>query len=103
MEAVAVDARLVARLEELGDPDLDVLRHDVGGIEFDAAGMLRLRVSEHAMHGWDVAVTFDDAAVVAPEAVPALLAVLPVTLRFAARPHDEVLAVDVTLTDPDGR
>jgi len=101
VEGIAAQARLVDRLEELGDSAVQVLRRDLDGLDVDAAGMLRMRVAELAMHSWDIAVAFDDDAVVAPEAVPAVLDLLPVTLRFAAQPHDEAFAVEVRTTDPD--
>jgi uncharacterized protein (TIGR03083 family) len=101
VEGIATDERLVARLEELDDTDLQVLRRDLAGMDVDAAGMLRQRVSEHAMHSWDIAVAFDDAAVLPAEAVPDILALLPVTLRFATQQHDDDIVVDVTTTDPD--
>jgi uncharacterized protein (TIGR03083 family) len=101
VEGVAAEARLVERLEELDDDALQVARRDLDGLDVDAAGMLRMRVSELAMHSWDIAVAFDDAAVVPAEAVPAVLDLLPVTLRFAAQPHDDALAVAVTTTGPE--
>jgi hypothetical protein len=101
VEGIAADERLVSRLEELDDADLQVLRRDLAGIDIDAAGVLRLRVSEHAMHSWDIAVAFDDAAVLAADAVPHILALLPVTLRFAGQQHDDDIVVDVRTTDPD--
>jgi uncharacterized protein (TIGR03083 family) len=101
VEGVATQARLVDRLEQLDEAALQVLRRDLDGLDLDAAGILRIRVSELAMHSWDIAVAFDDAAVVAAEAMPALLDLLPVTLRFAAQPHDDALAVAVTTTEPE--
>jgi uncharacterized protein (TIGR03083 family) len=101
VEGVVMGERLVARLEQLEDGSLEVLRRNLGGLQLDAAGMLRLRVSEQAMHGWDIAVALDDSAAVPAAAVPAMLELLPVTLRFAAQPHDDVLSVDLTLSEPD--
>ena len=40
-----------------------------GRMPMDLAGVLGLRLSEHAVHAWDVAVTLDPAAKVAPDAV----------------------------------
>jgi hypothetical protein len=42
-------------------------------MKLDAAGVVRLRLSEHAVHTWDVAAAIDPDAVLAPDAV-ALLA-----------------------------
>jgi uncharacterized protein (TIGR03083 family) len=101
VEAIAVDESFVAALEQLDDAALSELHRELAGLDLDAANVLRLRIAEQAMHGWDIAVAFDDAAVVAENAVPALLEHLPVTLRFAAQPHDEQLRLRVATTQPD--
>jgi uncharacterized protein (TIGR03083 family) len=101
VEAMAVDEEFVAALERLDDAAVATLHRQLAGLDLDANQVLRLRVSEHAMHGWDIAVMFDDNAVVPEAGVPGLLDVLPVTLRFAAQPHDDQLRVHVRTTDPE--
>ena len=49
----------------------------IGGMILDAAAMVGLRLGEHALHSWDVAVTFDPAATVAPDAVNLLIDNVP--------------------------
>jgi uncharacterized protein (TIGR03083 family) len=102
VEAIAADEAYVAALESLDDQGLDGLHRELAGLDLSAREVLGLRISEHSMHGWDIAVMFDDEAVVPAAGVPALLAVLPVTLRFAAQPHDGELRVRVRTTNPDG-
>jgi uncharacterized protein (TIGR03083 family) len=101
VEAIAVDERYLAALERLDEAALVGLHRELPGLDLAGDDILRMRVAEQAMHGWDIAVAFDDSAVVSEPAIPALLEVLPVTLRFAARPHDENLRLRVTTTDPD--
>ncbi|MDQ1664520.1 MAG: hypothetical protein QOH75_551 [Actinomycetota bacterium] len=103
VEAVAADEAYVAGLESLDESGLAELHRELAGLELDAENVLRLRIAEHAMHGWDIAVAFDDSAQVADAAVPALLEVLPVTLRFAAQPHDDQLKLRVETTAPERR
>ena len=100
VESIAVDEQFVAALEALDDAAVEALHRELAGLDLDASQVLRLRVSEHSMHGWDIAVMFDDDAVVPPVGVPGLLDVLPVTLRLAAQPHDDLLRVRVRTTDP---
>jgi uncharacterized protein (TIGR03083 family) len=100
-ESVATTERWISRLEQLDDGALEALHRNIGEVDLDAAEVLRLRVAEHAMHSWDVAVALDDTAVVPAEGVPAMLDLLPFILRFAAQPHDDVLRVDVRTTDPE--
>ncbi len=43
------------------------------GSEQDLAGLARMRLSEHAVHTWDVVVALQPSAPVAPEAVDLLV------------------------------
>jgi uncharacterized protein (TIGR03083 family) len=100
-EAMVVEEEFVSTVEGLDAGALHVLQRDLGGFELDPSQALRLRVSEQAMHSWDILVTFDDNAVLPEAAVPGLLDVLPLTLRWAGQPHDDVLRVRVRTTDPE--
>lgn len=102
VEAIAVDEEFVSTLEALDDEAVEEMHRELAGLDLDSSQVLRLRISEHSMHGWDIAVMFDDRAVVPAAGVPALLDVLPVTLRSAAQPHDGDLRVRVRTTDPEG-
>lgn len=101
VESMVADDAYVSALEQLDEAQADAMRRELAGLDLDAASLLRLRVAEHAMHGWDAVVPFDDSAVLPAMAVPVLLDVLPVTLRFAAQPHDDEFVVRVTTTEPE--
>ena len=60
------------------------------GRQLDAAGLIRLRLGEQAVHVWDVAVTFDPAAVVAANAVPELFGHIGGLLAFVAKPAGQL-------------
>jgi hypothetical protein len=60
----------------------------VFGMTLDAAGLVRLRLSKHAVHTWDVAVTIDPVAVLAPDAVPLLTPNLPRLAGWTGRAGD---------------
>ena len=45
------------------------LRVDAFGRQLDAVGLLRARLSEHAVHSWDVAVSLEPAATVHPNSI----------------------------------
>jgi dihydroorotase-like cyclic amidohydrolase len=60
-----------------------------------------MRLSEHALHSWDVAVTFDQAAKVAPDAVDLLVDRLPLMAGFMGKQAPAPVAVAVTTTAPD--
>ena len=56
-----------------------------GRMSVDLAGALGMRLSEHALHTWDVAVTFDPAARIAPDAVDLLIDRLPLMAGFMGK------------------
>lgn len=101
VEAIAAEEEYVSALEACDDPTLEGLRRQLAGLDLKAWQILSLRVSELAMHGWDVAVAFDETAAVPAVAVPAIFDMLWITLRFAAQPHDGELRVRMLTTDPD--
>ena len=72
-DCLPADDAHIKRLEGLTDAELAGISYDFLGLKLDAAGLIRLRLSEHAMHTWDVAVTVDPEAVVAPAAVELLV------------------------------
>lgn len=98
--------QLVKAYESLDETARERLRVDLGFLPqpVDVATAARFRLSEFALHQWDVAVTFDPQATVAPEAVPLLLDVVSAMMGFLAKPaalagRQAVLAL--RLTDPD--
>ena len=72
-DCLPADDAHISRLEGLTQAELDGMSVDFLGMKLDAAGVVRLRLSEHAVHTWDVAAAIDPDAVLAPDAV-ALLA-----------------------------
>lgn len=94
---------LVSRLEGLDPETLGVFRLEVFGRSLDAAGLLRMRLSEHAVHTWDIASAFDPSAVVAEDAVALLLAGLGETVARSAVAPGEPLDATVITTAPDRR
>lgn len=81
---LAADGHLVERLEHLGDR-LDDLHVASGDGALDAAGLLGERLTEHALHAWDVHVVLDPGAKVEADAVSLLVDRLPAVARRAAR------------------
>jgi hypothetical protein len=62
---------------------------------------LRLRLPEHAIHTWDVAVTLEPSVTVASDAVELLIDGLPDTVARVGRPRDEPATLQVSTTDPE--
>jgi uncharacterized protein (TIGR03083 family) len=73
-DCLPADEAPISRLEALTEAERAGIDFDFFGMmRLDAAGMVGMRLSEHAVHTWDVASAIDPAAVLAPDAV-ALLA-----------------------------
>ncbi len=56
-DALTWDGENISRLERLTGEELDSIGLDFFGRQLDAAGLVRLRLAEHAIHVWDVAVS----------------------------------------------
>jgi uncharacterized protein (TIGR03083 family) len=116
-EVLVWDRRHVAVLESLDDATLGRLHSTFFGMELRAADMVALRLGEHAVHTWDVAVSFDAATEVLDEAAALLVDRAPavagragkadalssprrVEVRTTGTPRRMVLAIEgaVTLT-----
>jgi len=94
--SVNANANLIARIEALSDAELASIRLAMFGRTLDAAGLLRMRLSEHAVHSWDVAVTFDPAARVAPDAVGLLIDGLPPMMGWIGKKAADPALIAVT-------
>jgi uncharacterized protein (TIGR03083 family) len=95
-----VDGAFVARFEGLGDDELARLSIPMMGMQLDAAGLLRLRLGEHAVHTWDVAVVLDPAATIGDEAVGLVIDGLGMVVSRAGKPEDPARRLRVRTTNP---
>jgi uncharacterized protein (TIGR03083 family) len=99
-ESVAVNEALVSRFEALSPAELDSIRLALFGMTLDAVGLLRMRLSEHALHTWDVAVAVDPAARVAPDAVALLIDGLSTPMAWLGKKAADPAVIAVTTTNP---
>ena len=67
----------------------------------DAAGLIRLRLSEHAIHVWDVAVRHDPGASVADDAILPAMEQITQLFQFVAKPAGDAFRVRVRTTAPE--
>src|SRR5580693_4509147 len=87
-DGLRADEATVERFESI-DPDQKArLRLQMFGMDIDTTGLARMRVSEHAIHTWDVAVTLDPSATVAPDAVGLLIDTVGQLAARSAEPDD---------------
>ena len=105
-EAQAADSlrgekELMDRFEALTPDQREHLHLDLYGMELDATGLARMRLSEHAIHTWDVAVALDPAATVAPDAVELLVDTLGQLAARTGKPDGTGRTVGITATAPE--
>jgi uncharacterized protein (TIGR03083 family) len=102
-ESAAANESLMRRLEGLEPSELEAFRLAAFGTEVDAARLLRMRLSEHAVHAWDIDVAFQPDILVAPDAVELLIDGLPELVARAGKPSAVPATVEVVTTQPDRR
>jgi uncharacterized protein (TIGR03083 family) len=99
-DALAADAALTARLEAVGPEDRERFKSSLGPFELDWDLFVGLRLNEHLLHEWDVAVTVDAAATLAPDGTAVVVDNLELVGRFAARPSGHPRTITIATTDP---
>jgi uncharacterized protein (TIGR03083 family) len=101
-DSLTWDGEHVRRLEQLTDAELDSIGLDFFGRQLDAAGLVRLRLSEHAIHVWDVAVAIDPGAAVAEDAILPVMEQVTQLFQFVAKPAGDSFRVRLRTTGPEG-
>jgi uncharacterized protein (TIGR03083 family) len=100
-DGLRVDEATVERFESL-DPDQKAgLRLQLFGMDVDITGLARMRVSEHAIHTWDVAVALDPSATVAPDAVGLLIDTVGQLAARSAKPDGKERRIRVSTSDQE--
>jgi uncharacterized protein (TIGR03083 family) len=99
-DAIVADAAFLAQLDALDGQQRADWQIELFGGSQDLAGLLRLRLGEHAVHTWDVAVSRDPSATVAPDAVDLLIDVIDSLVSRVAKPADPPIRVLVSTQGP---
>jgi uncharacterized protein (TIGR03083 family) len=96
------DGRLVAELEDLDDATLEDLSIDLAFLPapVDVATAVTFRLTEHALHSWDVHVAFAAAAPVAAYVVPYVLPHMARLAGWVGRPSGVNGRVLIETFDP---
>jgi uncharacterized protein (TIGR03083 family) len=105
-EAQALDAQTADRALLDGvaalTPDETQMRFAMGPMDIDLTTFLGLRVNEHALHTWDIAVTLDAAATVPEAAAALMIETLPMMSRFVGKPTGAERDVTIRTENPTG-
>jgi uncharacterized protein (TIGR03083 family) len=100
-DALAANGVFLDRLASLSDGDKERWRLALFGGERDLPALLRMRLSEHAVHSWDVLVALDSSASVDANAVSLLIDTLPDLVGLVAKPGGLTRRIRVTTQAPD--
>jgi uncharacterized protein (TIGR03083 family) len=100
-DSLGANDDLLRRLEGLDADQLRSFHLAAFGMDLDSVGLLRMRLSEHAVHAWDIAVTLEPEASVAADAVALLLDGLPDMAARVGRPTGHPMTLRVTTSDPE--
>jgi len=99
--SLAANEEVISRIEGLSAEKRDAFKAQMFGMTLDLAGMLRMRLSEHAVHTWDVAVAVDPAARVSPDAVGLLIDGMARMMPWMGKKAASPQVIAVTTTGPD--
>jgi uncharacterized protein (TIGR03083 family) len=100
-DGLRADAATLERFESLDADERARWRLKVFGMDLDAAGWARMRLSEHAVHTWDVAVALDPAATIAPDAVGLLVDTVGQFATWAGKPDGKQRRLRIGTSDPE--
>jgi len=100
-DCVTLNEELVRRLEALDADQMRAFRVAAFGMDLDLAGLLRLRLSEQAVHSWDIAVSFDPTALVSADAVTLLVDGLAPMVARVGKLRRPPLTLRVSTRDPE--
>jgi uncharacterized protein (TIGR03083 family) len=100
-DSVALNEKFVSRLEGLDGSQLDAFHLAAFGMQLNAPMFLGMRLSELAVHGWDLAVALDPSATIDPPAVELLVDRLPDMAARVGKPAAEPRTLRVTTSDPE--
>ncbi|HEX4863769.1 MAG TPA: maleylpyruvate isomerase N-terminal domain-containing protein [Acidimicrobiales bacterium] len=99
---VEFERRLVHALEALDDDELSSKKIDVGFLPapIDVGFFVGMRLSEVALHRWDVDVAFEEDATIRTYLLPFVLERLPLFAGFFAKPIGKAGKVAIETTEP---
>ena len=99
--AVAANAAFVDQVEALTPEQRDAWQLKLFGMDLDLAGFLRMRISEHVLHTWDITVALDPTSTIPANLAMQVLGNLPMLAGWAGQKTETQISVEVRTTDPE--
>ncbi len=100
-DALAADAELITYLDSVPAADRAGLDVSLGPMQLDWEGAMRMRMGEHVVHEWDVAVALDPSATLAADGAEILVDNLEQVAGWANKPVGTPATLTVATTDPE--
>jgi uncharacterized protein (TIGR03083 family) len=102
-DSVAVNEEFVTTLEHVPADQQQTFALSMFGTDLDLAGLAALRLGEHAVHTWDIAVALDPTARLAPDAVDLLIDKIPQIAARAGKPAPGKNPISIDTVQPERR
>ncbi|HEX4688226.1 MAG TPA: maleylpyruvate isomerase family mycothiol-dependent enzyme [Nocardioides sp.] len=100
-DATSAVAAFLDAAEALTDEEKARWRLEVFGMDQDLADFLHLRLNEHALHTWDITVAMDPTSTIPPDAAELVAENLGAIVRWAGKPSEEEVSVEVRTSEPE--
>lgn len=100
-ESITANETFVGRLESLTPQERESFSANLFGRDIDLAGLCDMRLGEHALHTWDIAVALDPSDTIPADAVALLAPGVPGRAAFVGKPVDDAGPLVVSLSEPD--
>jgi uncharacterized protein (TIGR03083 family) len=99
-DSLAANEAFVRKVEVLSPAQLDAVEVPMFGMDLDATRIMQMRLSEHALHTWDVAAALDAGAPVSADAVALLIDTLPDLARRVGKADGGPRRVHIVSSEP---
>jgi hypothetical protein len=100
-DSIAANDWFLDRVEALDEVEGQAWTLDLFGSQRDLAEFLQMRLSEHAVHTWDVVVSFDPTATIPQDAASYVVDNMAVVAGWTGQKHDDQVSVEVRTVDPE--
>lgn len=100
-DALAADQALIDRIDGISPAERATFSMSLGPLSFDVDGTTNLRLNEHVLHSWDIAVAIDPTAVLPADGAALVVDNLGLVARYTARPTGTVQDISVHTDEPD--
>ena len=102
-DALVADAAFAAQVAAVPQADRDRFTTAFGPMTIGFDQAVGMRLSEHLLHEWDVRVTLDPSAALAPDGAAHVIGNLGPIVAFAGKPTGGSDTVVIATTDPEGQ